>query len=89
MRRETFEEAKASWNDHKRYPSLRFAATIANAAPPWGAKLLGVAVDAGVRERKARPFVIASREPWLQHVLDRGWTAAEYAAVVSSIKTRS
>jgi hypothetical protein len=85
VERKTFDEAKASWNDEKRYPSLRFVATVANAAPPWGAKLLGVEVDVGIREQKARPFVIGARAPWLQEVLDRGWTAAEYEAVVAAV----
>lgn len=82
--RGTFDNARASWNG-ERYLGLRFVATIANAAPPWGSRLLGVQVDVGVREQTALPFVIAAREPWLQAVLDRGWTAAEYEAVVERI----
>jgi len=81
--RQTFEEVLLSWEDEERYPKLRFVAKVANAAPPWGEKLLGVEVDVGVRDQQSRPFVIAARAPWLQGVLERGWTADEYSAVVA------
>lgn len=81
--RPTFAEVVASWDDEERYPHLRFTATIANAAPPWHAQILDAQVDLGVRDPSARPFVIAARAPWLQAVLERGWTMAEYEAVVA------
>jgi hypothetical protein len=86
---EMFDEIKASWNDDVRYPKLRFAAKIANAAPPWGTKLLGANVDVGVRDQKARPFVVAAGEEWLEKVIERGWSAAEYEAVVASLTDRA
>ena len=79
---QTFKEVLLSWADEERYPKLRFVAKVANAARPWGEKLLGVEVDVGVRDQRSRPFVIAARARWLQEVLGRGWTAAEYGAVV-------
>lgn len=68
---ETFDEIKASWNDGTRYPALKFVAKIANAAPPWRAKLLGVEVEVGVREQNARPFVNVAHEAWLQTIIER------------------
>lgn len=84
--RTTFDEVRSSWNDEVRYPELRFAAKIANAAPPWRKRILGVEVDVGVRDQKSRPFVVAARERWLQRVIERGWTAAEYDAAVESFR---
>ena len=81
----TFVEVNRSWSDPARYPRLRFAATIANAAPPWNDKLLGVAVDVGVRDQDSRPFVIASSQAWLQDLFDHGWTMADYRAAVDAI----
>lgn len=81
----TFQEVNRSWSDPERYPALRFQATIANAAPPWGDPLLGAAVDVGVRDQDSRPFVLASSQPWLQDLLARGWTMAEYRAAVDAM----
>lgn len=84
VKRSTFDEVRATWNDPERYPKLRFVAKIANAAPPWRTKILGVEVDVGVRDQKSRPFVVAARERWLQDLIVRGWTEAEYKAAVES-----
>lgn len=84
----TFLEVIRSWNDRKRYPRLRFAATIANAAPPWKNGILGVPVDVGTRDQNSRPFVIASPQPWLRDLLDRGWTMADYRAALDAIGLR-
>lgn len=81
-----FDEVMSSWDDSERYPKLRFVATIANAVPPWGAKALGVEVDVGVRDQRSRPFVIGTRSPWLQSVLEHGWTMADYEAAVASFR---
>lgn len=80
----TFDQVVAIWNDEDRYPQLRFTARIANAAPPWHVQILDAQVDLGVRDHTARPFVVAARAPWLQAVIERGWTMAEYEAVVAS-----
>lgn len=82
----TFTEIVSTWHDEARYPHLRFSATIANAVTPWHSLILGAPVDAGVRHQDARPFVTAARMPWLQGVLERGWTTAEYEAVVASFR---
>jgi len=81
---QTFDEVVASWNDEARYPDLRFTATVANAVVPWQDRILGAHVDVGVRDPNARPFVSAARAPWLQAVVERGWTMAEYEATVAS-----
>lgn len=81
----TFVEVNRSWSDPVRYPQLRFPATIANAAPPWNERLLGAAVDVGVRDQDSRPFVIGSSQTWLQDLLERGWTLADYRAAVDAI----
>lgn len=80
-----FRRARKVWNDPARYPALTFAATIANAAPPWAEQILGARVDVGVREPSARPFVRAARDAWLQDLLERGWTGAEYEEVVARL----
>lgn len=81
---QTFDEVVTSWDDEERYPDLRFSATIANAVAPWHAQILGARVDVGVRDPNGRPFVLAARAPWLQAVIERGWTTAEYEAAVAS-----
>lgn len=80
----TFDAVRASWNDPSRYLGLRFAAAIANAAPPWRERILGCRVDAGVREPTSRPYVLGARDAWLQRLLDAGWTTSEYEAAVAS-----
>lgn len=80
----TFDQVVATWDDEERYPDLRFTATVANAVPPWHAQILDAQVDLGVRDSNGRPFVIGARAPWLQAVIERGWTTAEYEAVVAS-----
>lgn len=80
----TFHEVNRSWSDPERYPRLRFAATVANAAPPWRDQLLGARVDVGVRDQDSRPFVVGSAESWLQDVFDHGWTMADYRAAVDA-----
>ena len=82
--RAVFEEVVRVWNDEDRDPRLRFAATLANALPPWGTDILGVAVEVGVRDQGSRPFVVAAGASWLQTLIERGWTAAEYDAAVAS-----
>ena len=79
-----FDEIVASWNDTVRYPQLRFVGTIANAVPPWREAILGVEIHAGVRDQNSRPFVIAAHAAWLQQLLERGWTDAEYEAAIAS-----
>lgn len=80
----TFDDARQIWNDEVRYSQLRFAAAIANAAPPWREKIVGAAVEVGIRDHKSRPFVIGAREPWLRELLERGWTMAEYEAALAT-----
>jgi hypothetical protein len=84
--RDIFDDIFESWDDTVRYPQLKFVATIANAAPPWREKILGVEVHVGVRDQNSRPYVFASHTAWLQQVLERGWTDAEYEAVIASIR---
>ena len=69
--RNTFENVCKSWNDETRYPALRFQASLANAAPPWRERLLGVVVDAGVRDHESRPF--GGRTRGLVAKGDRAW----------------
>jgi hypothetical protein len=84
--RDIFDDIFESWDDTVRYPQLKFVATIANAAPPWREKILGVEVHVGVRDQNSRPYVFASHTAWLHQVLERGWTDAEYEAVIASIR---
>ena len=86
VRGATFDKIVEVWNDPQRYPKLKFTARIANAVPPWKAKILDVEVDAGVRDQGSRPFVIASAEKWLQALLTRGWTRAEYEAIYAELQ---
>ncbi len=80
----TFLDVRNCWNDEKRYLKLRFKAQVANAAPPWRTNLLGLDVEAGVREAKSRPFVMAAEAAWLQKLIDDGWTPDDYQAAVAS-----
>lgn len=84
--RATFDEARQSWDDENRYLKLRFVGKIANAVSPWWDKILGIAVDIGGRDQGSRPFVVAAHEPWLQQIIERGWTAAEYHAAIASLR---
>jgi hypothetical protein len=81
---EVFDVIVVSWNDEVEYPKLAFVATIANAVPPWRGKTLGTEVQVGVRDQNSRPFVTAAHQAWLQEVLDRGWSAADYEAAIES-----
>lgn len=81
---DVFDVIVASWNDEVAYPQLTFVATIANAVPPWRGKTVGAEVHVGVRDQKSRPFVVSSHVEWLQDVLERGWTEAQYDAAVES-----
>lgn len=74
----SYKHAKQVWNDDARYLDLRFKARVANAAPPWGDKLLGVEVEVAPRETTGRPFVTSTSTRWLQDVLREGWTEDEY-----------
>ena len=81
----TYKHARKVWNDEARYMGLRFNGTVANAAPPWGEKLLGVEVEVAPREATGRPFVTATKVPWLNEVLRSGWTDDEYAALAEQL----
>ena len=81
---DTFGKIVSVWNDKRRYPRLRFRAKIANAAPPFGKKLLGRVVRACVRDQGSRPFVTSAKKAWLQTLLERGWTLAEYRAALAT-----
>jgi hypothetical protein len=84
--RTTFDDVRDSWNDKQRYPELKFVAKIANAAPPWRARIVGAEVKVGVRDQDSRPVVIAARKRWLQAIIKHGWTVAEYDAAVASFR---
>ena len=64
----------------------RFTASIANAAPPWQQKVLGAGVDVTVGDRDRRPSIVGAHAPWLQTVLQRGWTVAEYQAATARLR---
>ena len=80
----TFLDVRNCWNDEERYLKLRFKARVANAAPPWRTNLLGLGVEAGVREVKSRPFVMAAEAAWLQKLMADGWTPDDYREAVAS-----
>ena len=78
------DKIRASWHEPTLYLALQFTATIANAAPPWREQILGCEVELRARQARSRPYVVSAREPWLQALLDSGWTLREYEAAVAS-----
>ncbi len=71
------------WHDETRYMSLRFAARLANALPPWGERTLGQSVEAAAREPTERPYVVCAEEDWLMSALEHGWDHTTYETVIS------
>jgi hypothetical protein len=82
---ETFEQVIRVWNDPAAYRSLAFGGRIANALPPFGSCALGAHVDLATRDEKSRPFVVNSREPWLEDLLARGWTHREHLDLAAAL----
>jgi len=80
----TFREIREIWDD-PRYATLRFTGRIANAMPPWRERIANIEVELAVRDQNVRPFVVASSTPWIQELLDCGWTMAEYRAAAKEL----
>ena len=78
-----FDEIRAVWNDPS-YAQLTFAATVANAAPPWRDEMLGAKVACAVRDVNSRPFVAGAHAPWLAALVENGWSQDAYRRAVAS-----
>lgn len=82
----TFERVIRAWNDPVAYRALTFSGRIANALPPFGVRSLDVLVDLATRDEKSRPFVVRAQEPWLEELLERGWTQREHLKLAAGLR---
>lgn len=69
-----------AWDDAAIYPALTFRGVLANAIEPFGAKTVGIEVEAATRAQNARPFVVHADAEWVKLLLAVGWSRSEYVA---------
>lgn len=60
------------WNEPS-YADLRLEGELANAIKPWGHRLLGAKVTAGVRHVDEIPYVDGSPDPYVARVVGEEW----------------